>query len=89
VGKALIIAAIVIAVALVLLALIVVGKALIEGPGVRRRDLRDAQNELGQLRRTLAAIEREAETWSEVDSILASKIKDHIRSDKEGRYSHD
>lgn len=88
-GKALVICAVIVAVAIVIVALVVVGKRLIEGPGVKRRELKETQNELGRLRRAVAAIELETDTWSEVDSVLAAKIKTELRKYKEGRYSHD
>jgi len=89
-GKTLIIAAFVVAVALVLTVMIVVGKRLIEGPGVKRRELKEAQDEVGRQRRAIAAIERETAKWGDLESVLAGAIKaelEKLRDDNEkGRY---
>jgi hypothetical protein len=45
----------------------------------RRRDLLSAQEEAARLGRALLAIERHADQWRDVDSVLATLVREEIR----------
>lgn len=82
-GKAVVIAAIVLGVALVLTALVVVGKRLLEGPTVRRRELARSTAQLNSALRALDEVEAAGRNWHEVDSVLAGEVGRIIREHKE------
>jgi hypothetical protein len=87
VGKAIIICAVIVCVALVLVTMIVVGHRLVNGPGVRRRELRVAETHRDDLRDALDKVEAYATQFSDVDSIVSAEVRKIIREYEHQRRS--
>lgn len=77
-GKAIVVAAIVLAVAVVLVALLVVSQRLIEGPGVRRRELSRVRERLRFAEGAIKDLKDAALLFRDIDSALASAVHQRI-----------
>jgi len=82
VGKALVIAAIVVGAALVIAVLVYVAHRSIQGPAARRRELTHQRRVNSELEATIRTIESEADKWSDIDSVLATAIKRELHEMK-------
>jgi len=78
-GKALVIAALVIGVALVVAVFVWAVNRGIHGPTVRRRQLQDARDRVRHAEATLDALESEAGTWQDVESVLATQVRQRVQ----------
>lgn len=84
-GKAIVIAAIILAVALVIAVVVVVAKRAYEAPVIRRRELARLAQRATVNEVALEEIELAADNWKDVDSVLATEIRTILREHKEGR----
>jgi hypothetical protein len=75
VGRALVIAAIVIGAALVLAFIIWAGQRAIQAPQVRRRALSNVRAHLANANGTVELMLNAADNWKDVDSVLATEIR--------------
>lgn len=77
-GKAIVVAAIVVSVAFVIVALVVVTKRLIEGPDVRRRQLRRAQWRYKLAEEALEDVSELVTFWRDTDSPLVAALQPRL-----------
>lgn len=72
--KALVICAVILALAIVVGIIIVVVSRQLNGPA-KNRELRQLREELSRAENTLLSIRDAADTWKDVDSVLATEVR--------------
>lgn len=78
-GKALIVVAVILVAAVVVIIVVTLMYRLTSGQAVRRRELRRVNQELTYVRKALDDVTDAANNWREIDSPLASEVKQIIR----------
>lgn len=77
-GKAILVAVVVVCAAALLVTLIVVGYRLAKGPGVRRRDLARARDRYRLAEATLDDVSASVGKWSDIESVLATELRGRL-----------
>lgn len=79
-GRALIIAVVIVAAALVIAVIIYVAHRAVEGSTARVRDLKTLRQRHRAYQQAVANIRESAERWNDIDSVLATEIKRELHA---------